>query len=70
MASHSSARECIPHFTRAKAILGTGAGVGSSPWNPISATTLRALDWSQISAFQAVVGEIKNVTSPVFTSKF
>jgi hypothetical protein len=28
------------------------------------------LDWPQISAFPALVGEIKDVKSPVFTSKF
>jgi len=31
---------------------------------------ITSLEWSRVSAFPALVSEIKNVASPVFTSKF
>ena len=70
MASHSSARECIPHFTRAESDSRHWGRSGTLTVEPNLGHDVATLDWSQISAFQALVGEIKDVTSPVFTSKF
>ena len=46
----------------------------SRDWNssiaPVLACDIATIQWSQISSFPATVAQIKNVTSPVFTSKF
>ena len=37
---------------------------------PNLGSDIASLEWSQVSAFPRLVGEIKDVASPVFTSKF
>ena len=37
---------------------------------PVLQSDIATVSWSQVSAFPATVAQIKNVTSPVFTSKF
>ena len=46
------------------------AGVWELAVEPNLGQDIASLEWSRVSAFPTLVSEIKNVASPVFTSKF